>query len=312
MKLTSVITLREIALLLNREFIGSADHIISGINEIHQVEAGDIAFVDHPKYYDKCLNSEASTIIIDTEVDCPEGKGLIISPTPFADYNKLTKHFSPFKPLTSNLGEGSSVSPSTTISPNVIIGNNVKIGENCIIHSGVIIYENVTIKNNVIIHANSVLGSDAFYYNKKEDVYNKMHTCGNVLIEDDVEIGALCTIDRGVSGTTRIGKGSKIDNKVHIGHDTVIGDNCLIAALVGIAGCVTIEDNVTLWGQVGIPSDVTVGKGAVLLGQSGISKSVEGGKTYFGSPATEAREKFKELAFLKKLPQLFENSKKDK
>jgi UDP-3-O-[3-hydroxymyristoyl] glucosamine N-acyltransferase len=122
-----------------------------------------------------------------------------------------------------------------------------------------------------------------------------------VVVEDDVEIGALCTIDRGVSADTRIGQGSKLDNQVHIGHDTVVGKHCLFAAQVGIAGCVVIEDHVTLWGQVGVASDVVIGHGAVVLGQSGITKSVAAGKTYFGSPAQEASKKYREMASLRQL-----------
>ena len=128
-----------------------------------------------------------------------------------------------------------------------------------------------------------------------------MVSCGRVIIGNKVEIGASCTIDKGVSGDTIIGEGTKMDNQVHVGHDTVIGKNCLFAAQVGIAGVVTIEDDVILWGQVGVQKDLTIGKGAVVLGQSGIPKSLEGGKTYFGVPAGEAREKYKEIAGIKML-----------
>ena len=130
------------------------------------------------------------------------------------------------------------------------------------------------------------------------------------MIADRVEIGAACTIDKGVTGDTMIGEGSKIDNQVQIAHDTVIGKKCLIASQVGIAGCSRIEDEVILWGQVGVISDITIGKGAVVLAQSGVSKSLEGGKTYFGSPAGEAREKYKELGSLRSLPALLEKLKK--
>ena len=129
-----------------------------------------------------------------------------------------------------------------------------------------------------------------------------MHTCGHVQISANVEIGALCTIDAGVTGVTTIGKGTKIDNQVHIGHDTKIGENCLLAAGVGIAGCVIIKNNVILWGQVGCASNLVIGEGAIVLAQSGISKNIEGGKTYFGSPCGEVKEKFKELAALRQLP----------
>jgi UDP-3-O-[3-hydroxymyristoyl] glucosamine N-acyltransferase len=129
------------------------------------------------------------------------------------------------------------------------------------------------------------------------------------VIHDNVGIGALCTIDKGVTGDTTIGEGTKIDNQVHVGHDTVIGEKCLIASQTGIAGCVVIEDEVTLWGQVGVASGITIGSKAVLMAQSGISKSLEGGKSYFGSPAEEAREKMKQLTYVKRIPEILEKLK---
>ena len=304
MKLTSPKTLKEIATIIDCQFIGNENHIVSGINEIHKVEAGDLVFVDHPKYYDKALNSAATTILINKKTDCPEGKGLLISEDPFTDFNKLTRFFSPFVAFSEE--NDPKIGRNTLIHPKASIGNNVTIGNNCIIHAGACLQSDVVIGNNVIIHANVVLGGDAFYYQKRENGYNKMHSCGRVVIEDDVEIGALCTIDKGDSGDTVIGRGSKLDSHVHVGHDTVIGKECLFASQVGIAGCVVVEDNVTLWGQVGVPSDIVIGKGAVVLGQSGLTKSVEGGKTYFGSPADEARKKFVELAMIRKIPSILE------
>ena len=132
---------------------------------------------------------------------------------------------------------------------------------------------------------------------------------GRVVIEDNVGIGALCTIDKGVTGDTTIKEGTKIDNQVHIGHDTVIGRKCLIAAQTGIAGWVIIEDEVTIWGQVGTTSGITIGSKAVLLAQSGVSKSLEGSKVYFGSPAEESREKLKQLAYVRRIPEIFEKLK---
>ena len=124
---------------------------------------------------------------------------------------------------------------------------------------------------------------------------------GGIEIEDFVDIGALCTIDRGVTNNTLIKKGTKLDNQVQVGHDSVIGEYCLIAAQTGIAGCVIVEDNVTIWGQVGTSSGITIGKGAVILGQSGVTKSIAGGKSYFGTPIEESRTKLKEIAQIKRL-----------
>jgi UDP-3-O-[3-hydroxymyristoyl] glucosamine N-acyltransferase len=301
MKFKSVQTLLKVANLIDASFVGDSDFKITGINEIHVVEDGDIVFVDHPKYYGKALKSAATTILINKEVDCPLGKSLLISDDPFRDFNKLTKHFNPFISSKDSIANSAIIGEGTIIQPNVFIGNNVVIGKNSLIHPNVTIYDNTLIGDNVIIHGNSVLGADAFYYKKRPDNFDQLISGGRVIIKNNVHIGASCTIDKGVSGDTIIGEGTKIDNQVHVGHDSVVGKKCLIASQTGIAGCVIIEDEVTIWGQVGTNSGITIGKGAVILGQTGVTKSVSGGKTYFGTPISESREKLKELAYLKRL-----------
>ncbi len=308
MKFNKVHTLKEIATILGCRYIGSNDFEVHGMNEIHVVTAGDIVFVDHPKYYDKALQSAATIVLINKEVVCPEGKALLISDDPFRDFNKLTKHFRPFIAANVSISESSVIGEKTIIQPNCFIGNNVSIGSNCIIHSNVTIYDNCVIGNNVIIQAGTILGADAFYYKKREEGFDQLLSGGRVVIEDNVGIGALCTIDKGVTGDTTIGEGTKIDNQVHVGHDTLIGKKCLIAAQTGIAGCVIVEDEVTLWGQVGTTSGITIGAKAVVLGQTGVTKSVEGGKSYFGTPIEESREKLKQLAYIKRIPELFKKS----
>ena len=312
MKLPTPCNLKDIAGMISADFDGDAHHIITGLNEIHKVEPGDIVFVDHPKYYDKALRSNATTILINKKVECPKGKALIFSDDPFNDYNKLVKHFTASNYSQKNISDSAVIGKNTMILPGAYVGNNVTIGNNCVIHPNVTIYDNAVIGNNVIIHSNSVIGADAFYYKKRETYFDKLISCGRVVIKDDVEIGALCTIDRGVSGDTVIGKGTKIDNHVQIGHDTTVGEMCLFASHVGVSGAVVIEDKVILWGQVGVTSGITIGKGAVVYAQSGVSKSLEGGKTYFGSPAGEAREKMKELALIKQLLELRSESNKIK
>jgi len=301
MKFDKTYTLKEISELINSQYIGDDNFPISGMNEIHVVESGDIVFVDHPKYYDKALNSAATVILINKDVPCPEGKALLISDDPFRDFNKLTEYFKPFKNSNKSIADSAKIGKNTIIQPNVFIGNEVVIGNNCVIHPNVTIYDGCIIGNDVTIHAGSILGADAFYYKKRPEGFDKLKSCGNVVIEDHVDIGAGCTIDRGVTGSTTVKEGTKIDNQVQIAHDTVIGKKCLIASHVGIAGCTIIEDEVTLWGQVGIISGITIGKGAVVLAQSGVSKSLEGGKTYFGYPADESRQKLKEMAMIKRL-----------
>lgn len=308
MKFKNPQILGDIALLINAEFIGSKTFEILGINEIHVVEKGDIVFVDHPKYYDKALNSAATTILINKKVACPEGKSLLISDDPFRDFNKITKHFNPFTASRQSISDTALIGQDTIIQPNVFIGNNVTIGSNCIIHPNATIYDKTVIGNNVTIHANTVLGADAFYYKNRITGYDKLISGGRVVIKDNVDLGASCTIDRGVTGDTTIGEGTKIDNQVHVGHDTIIGKKCLIASQTGIAGCVIIEDKVTIWGQVGTNSGITIGKGAIILGQTGVTKSVAGGKSYFGTPVSESREKLKEIAGIKRFLKERKNS----
>ena len=294
-------TLEQIATIINAKYVGAKDFPVLGMNEIHVVQAGDIVFVDHPKYYEKALHSKATIVLINKEVECPEGKALLISDDPFRDFNKLTDFFKPFQKATALIAPSARIGENTVVQPSTFVGNNVVIGNNCRIHSNVSIYDDCVIGDNVTIHAGTVLGADAFYYKKRPEGFDKLKSGGRVVIEDNVDLGALCTIDRGVTGDTTIKKGTKIDNQVHIGHDTVVGEKCLIASQTGIAGCVVIENEVTIWGQVGMTSGITIGEKAVILAQSGISKSLEGGQTYFGYPAGEAREKYKEMSALKQL-----------
>lgn len=304
MKFPTTFSLKQISEIIGSKYVGTDEFPVLGMNEIHVVENGDIVFVDHPKYYDKALNSRATVILINKEVSCPEGKALLISDDPFRDFNILTNYFKPFKPSSNRISDSAIIGKNTIIQPNSFIGHNVEIGDNCIIHSNVSIYDNCVIGNEVTIHAGSILGGDAFYYKNRAEGFDKLLSGGRVVIKNNVDIGALCTIDKGVTGDTTIGAGTKLDNQVHVGHDTIIGEKCLIASQTGIAGCVIIEDEVTLWGQVGTNSGITIGKKAVIMGQTGVTKSVAGGKSYFGTPIEESREKLKQLAYVKKIPEL--------
>jgi UDP-3-O-[3-hydroxymyristoyl] glucosamine N-acyltransferase len=310
MKLSRPHTLAEIAAIVDCRFVGDDNHVVSGINEIHRVETGDITFVDHPKYVEKCLASAATTIITNDEnLTPPAGKALIFSTNPFESYNFLAKFFMPFEPCTQNISPSATIGEGTVLQPGVVVGNHAVIGKNCILHANVVVYDHSIIGDNCIIHSNSVIGGDAFYVKKTETGYQRWHSIGRAVIEDDVEIGSCCTIDRGVSSDTIIGKGSKLDNQIHVGHDSIIGKNCLFAAQVGIAGVVDIEDDVILWGQVGVSKDLTIGRGAVVYAQSGVPKSLEAGKVYFGSPVGEARHKMRELAAAQYLPELIRRMK---
>lgn len=310
MKFPQAQRLHEIASLIQAEIIGDENATADGINEIHKVAAGDLCFVDHPKYYDTCLNSAATHIIINTkEVNIPAGKNLLYCTDPFEAYLTIVQKFRPFSPASNAISEGAIIGTNTTIMPNVFIGKSVKIGNNCVIHPNVTIMDYTTIGNNVIIQSGTRIGGDAFYYNTKKNRevwYKKMQSCGEVIIEDDVEIGCNCTIDRGVTAATIIKRGARLDNLIHLGHDVEIGRNCLIASQVGIAGATIVEDGVTLWGQVGVNKTITIGAGAVVLGQSGVTKTIAGNKTYFGLPAAEAMSQNREMVWIKRIPALWD------
>lgn len=292
-------TLKTIAKIIGATFIGDEKFPVIGTNEIHRVKQGDIVFVNHPKYYDKALNSDATIILIDKEVPCPEGKALLISNDPFRDFNKINQHFTSicnFKEEFYN----EEVGEDTVIHSSVVIGNDVKIGKNCHIFPNVVIGDRTIIGDNVIIQCNTVIGGDAFYYRKKDGKFDRLISVGNVIIENNVEIGNSCTIDRGVTDSTIIGEGSVLDNQIQIGHDTIIGKKVLIASQTGIAGCCNIEDEVTIWGQVGMASGVTVESGTVLLAKCGVNRDLKKG-TYFGSIAEEFRDYLRKEVKLKNL-----------
>ena len=310
MKFPKPYSLKQISELIDCKYVGAEDFSVLGMNEIHVVESGDIVFVDHPKYYDKALESEATIVLINKEVECPEGKALLISDDPFRDFNKLTQYFKPFQPSHTTISSSAKIGENTVIQPNTFVGNNVVIGDNCIIHSNVSIYDHTIIGDNVTINSGTVLGANGFYYKKRPEGYDQLLSGGRVVIGNNVDIGASCTIDKGVTGDTTIGDGSKLDNQIQVGHDTIIGKKCLIASQTGIAGCVVIEDEVTIWGQVGTASGITIGAKAVVQAQAGVTKSIEGGKAYWGTPIQEARQELKRLASIKQIPRILEELKK--
>ena len=292
-------TLRKIAEIIGARFIGDENFPVFGTNEIHMVREGDIVFVNHPKYYDKALNSNATIILIDKEVECPKGKALLVSDDPFRDFNKINTYFTKISNFKENLDDAI-VGEGTFIHPSVVIGNGVRVGKNCHIFPNVVIGDRTEIGDNVVIQSGTIIGGDAFYYRKLNGNFDRLISVGNVLIENNVEIGNLCTIDRGVTASTIIGEGSILDNQIQIGHDTVIGKRCLIASQTGIAGCCVIEDEVTMWGQVGVASGLKIEKGTILLAQVGVNRNLEKG-TYFGPIAEDFRGYLKKEVKLRNL-----------
>ena len=304
MKFHQSYTLKEIASIIDCKFIGDDSFPVLGMNEIHVVSSGDIVFVDHPKYYDKALESAATIILINKEVKCPDGKVLLISDDPFRDFNKLTTYFKPFLPAQSSISKSVKIGRDTVVQPNCFIGNDVTIGNNCTIHSNVSIYDNTVIGDNVIIHANTVLGGSAFYYKNRPEGYDQLISGGNVVIENNVDIGASCTIDRGVSASTLIKEGTKIDNLVQIAHNCIMGRACIMAGHSGLAGSVTLGDGVIIGGSASIKDHTIIESGAIVGAGSGVMNNVAAGKTVLGYPASDSRETLKQWLAIRKLGKL--------
>jgi len=306
MKLQKSFSIGELAKMIDATIIGDPEVVITHLNEIHKVCKGSLIFVDNEKYFNQAIYSTASGIIVNKAVECPTNKALLLVENPFETYNTLALHFMPFTHITAQISATATIGENTIIEPGAVIGNYVTVGSNCLIRANVVICDYTQIGNHVEIYSNSVIGSNAFYYHQGSDKsFTSWHSIGRVIIEDHVRIGACCTIDRGVSGDTVIGLGTKLDDQIHVGHGVVIGKHCIIAAQTGIAGKTIIQDYVNISGQVGISKGLVIGEGAIILAQTGVSKSIPGGgKRYMGSPAADALQTFKELAALRRLPEL--------
>ncbi|HHJ50420.1 MAG TPA: UDP-3-O-(3-hydroxymyristoyl)glucosamine N-acyltransferase [Phaeodactylibacter sp.] len=303
MKFPEPLPVQEVARLTGARLLGNTDLVLTGINEIHKVEEGDLTFSDVEKYFRKALDSAASAVILNKEVEVPAGKAVLVCDNPFEAYDSLVRRYRPFRPLTARISDTARIHPTAVIEPGVVIGHEVEIGEGCYIQAHAYIGDYSILGKRVIVQAGAIIGSDAFYFKKTEEGFLPWRTGGRVILEDEVQIGAGSTINKGVSGDTIIGEGSKLDCQVQIGHGVVVGKRCLLAAQVGIGGKTILEDEVVLYGQVGIAQNLHIGRGAVILAKSGVSKSLEGGKVYFGSPASEASAKYRELAALRRLPE---------
>lgn len=295
------IPIRAIAAKINAEIIGDAEALASGINEIHQVRPGDITFVDVKKYFEKSLSSAATFVILNERVEAPAGKTLLLCNDPFTAYNSIVLEHRPYQALQQSISPLAEIHPSAIIEPHVVIGPYVKIGARSHIMANVTIAEHTLIGEEVIVQSGAIIGTEAFYFKRTAEGFFKWRSGGRVILEDRVDVGAGCTINKGVSGDTLIGAGTKLDSQVHIGHDVVVGKRCLFAAQVGIGGNCVVGDDVILYGQVGIAQNLKIGNKVVVLAKSGVSKDLEEGKTYFGYPAQEARTAYKELATLRRM-----------
>lgn len=322
-------TLKEIAEFLGAEVIGDSNTEITGISGIKEAKHGDITFVSNPKYLHFINETKASAIISSIELK-DSSKPIIKTDNPSFALTKLASFFysankgAPKKGIHSTviLGDNVKLGKDVFIGPYVVIEDDVVVGDNCVIYPHVyigyqtiignecIIYANVSIRekstvgNRVIIHNGTVIGSDGFGYDTLDDIHHKIPQLGVVVIEDDVEIGANVTIDRARLDKTIIGKGTKIDNLVHIAHNVITGENCIIVAQVGISGSTTIGKNVTLAGQAGIAGHLKIGDKVIVGGQAGVTKSIPTGTFVSGYPAQPHKQAAKINAYVQRLPSL--------
>lgn len=324
-------TLADIATATNSRLIGPADASVSGIASIASAGPDDLIFVEEAKYLPEALASQAGAVIAGLFAEAVQSsKPLLIARHPRLAFARAAAlivpprkhepgvHSSATVHHSVRLGKGVAIQPHavltegvvvgdrTRIGPSVAIGNNVTIGTNCNIAANVTIYPGVTIGNNVIVHAGAVIGADGFGFVRDPETgkYTKFPQIGTVLIEDDVEIGANATIDRGAMGPTTIRRGTKLDNMVHVGHNVDIGEDVVIAGQTGISGSAVIEKNAIIAGQVGIADHVRIEEGVILGAQCGVpsNKVVRGkGILFWGTPARPIKEYLKELAVLSRL-----------
>ena len=320
-------SLGEIAELIKGELVGDPSIKIGGVAGIEDAQPGDLTFLANPQYAAFLETTSASAVIVGKETKAHVLKiPLIKHQNPYFAFAQVVELFEEAKkkyPETTHptavLAEGVKLEKGVHIGPRVVVeeeawlkrnstilagsfvGTNSSVGENSLVYPNVTIRENVEIANNVIIHSGTVIGSDGFGYAKEKGVHHKIPQIGGVRIEDDVEIGANVTIDRATLGVTRIGRGTKIDNLVQIGHNVDIGENCIIVAQVGIGGSTRVGNNSILAGQVGLVGHIRIGNRVVIGAQSGVTKDIPDDTTMFGYPAREIHKAKRIEAHLSRL-----------
>jgi UDP-3-O-[3-hydroxymyristoyl] glucosamine N-acyltransferase len=320
-------TAGDLAIKLGAELAGDARLILNGIAPIEDAREGQLTFLSNKKYFKHLNITGASAIIVPPEI-AEAKKTLLIHPQPYYAFALALELFYP--DLTESrsgiheravVGNNVQIDPTAFIGPNAVLEDNVtvaenssiqagsfigrtsKIGKNCIIYPNVTIREKTQIGDNVIIHSGTTIGSDGFGYAQVEGRHHKIPQVGIVVIEDDVEIGANCTVDRAAMGETRIGKGTKIDNLVQIAHNVKMGENCIIISQVGISGSTEIGNNVILAGQAGIIGHLKIGDNVIVAAQSGVKNDLEHGKKYLGSPARDMMRQKRIEAIISNLPE---------
>lgn len=326
-------TLAELALLVGGECQGPPDLRLRGIASLEQAGPEEISFITLPRYGRRADQSQAGAFLVSPRWRHLQ-RPLIITPDPYLAYARVAAVFAPPPrrwPGISNLaylgndvdlGKNVSIAPlvwvgnrvrlgeGVTLMPGTVIGDRVSIGADTLIYPNVTILEGCILGQRVIVHSGTVIGSDGFGFAPDGDEYVKIPQLGRVVIEDDVEIGANCTIDRGALGETRICRGVKIDNLVQVAHNVIVGENTILVAQVGISGSTRVGKNVVLAGQVGVVGHIEIGDRVRVGAQSGVANSIPAGQTVSGSPTRPQAEWLRLMAILPKLPKLYKTIKK--
>lgn len=331
------ITIKELASLCNARIEGgNPSALIGSAADITGAQSGQVTQLTNSKYAKYLHNTSASACFIAEDsnlAEAPQNTALLVCADPELAFIKAVELLHPAKTYPANiakeavigenaiLGDGvfigayavignhALIGDNTAVLPGAYIGDNVTIGKNCRIHPYAVIYDNTAIGDNVIIHSGAIIGADGFGYKFRDNAHVKVPQVGNVVIEDNVEIGANTCIDRGALGSTRIGFGSKIDNLVQIGHNNQVGKHVIMCGHTGVSGSCTIEDYAILAGSSGIADHVTIGQGAVIMARSGVAGNVQAGSQMFGSPAKDKKTAYREQFAIGKLPDLLKRVK---
>lgn len=314
--------------------VGDENLVIKRVNTLELAEEGDITFLANRKYIKQIYTTKASAIILPETVSGPENLTQLKVDDPYYAFalvmEKIHGHrrhplegIDPSAKIDSSakIGKGARIGANVVICKGVVIGKNAviypncfigpdcKIGDNLILYPNVVIYEGVIIGNNVTVHSGTVIGEDGFGYATHNGVHHKIPQVGNVIIEDDVEIGSNCTIDRATIGSTIIGRGTKLSNLIAIGHGTQIGQHCLMVAQVGIAGSTKVGDYVTMGGQVGVVGHIRIGNRVTIGAKSGVVNNIEDDQTVLGAPAVPIQEAKRKILLTGQLPEFKERIK---
>ena len=324
-------TAEQIAGILDGEVVGNPNAEVYKLAKIEEGSLGSLTFLSNPKYQNYIYSTQATITIVNKsfEPEQPISTTLIKVEDAYQSFSKLLEYYNQVKLMKSGIEQPSVLSENVTygddlylgsfcyvgknvkignnvkIYPNTFIGDNVIIGDNCVFFAGVRIYSETEIGNNCVIHSGVIVGSDGFGFAPLEDgTYSKIPQIGNVILEDDVEIGSCTTIDRATMGSTIIRKGVKLDNQIQIAHNVEIGENTVIAAQTGIAGSTKIGKNCMIGGQVGVAGHITIGDNVRIQAQSGIGKSLKDGEIVQGSPAFNYGDFSKSFVHFRNFPKI--------